>query len=142
MECRLLFVYGSLRRGFELHPHLESLGARFLTEARVAAELMERGAYVGARSTGRAGKWVRGEIFQLPHPAQDLRLLDEVEGFTPGAPQGNEFVRALVSVVLGGGARRSAWIYWLGARTRSTRRIVSGDYKAWMARQSTGGAYG
>jgi len=27
-ECNVLFVYGTLRRGSELHPHLARLGAR------------------------------------------------------------------------------------------------------------------
>ena len=92
------------------------LGARFLTEARVAAELIDRGRYPGARPAGRKGKWVRGELFQLRQPARDLRVLDEVEGFIPGAPERSEFVRATTEVILNNGARWRAWIYWLGAR--------------------------
>ncbi len=115
-ECHVLFVYDTLRRGFELHHHLAGLGARFLTEARVAAELIDRGRYPGARPAGRKGKWVRGELFQLRQPARDLRVLDEVEGFITGAPERSEFVRATTEVVLNNGARWRAWIYWLGAR--------------------------
>ena len=99
-KCRRLFVYGTLRRGFELHHHLTRLGARFLAEAKVAAELFDLGRYPGARPAGRRGKWVRGELFQLRRPAQDLRVLDEVEGFVPGAPEQSEFVRAAAEVIL------------------------------------------
>ncbi len=84
-ERQRLFVYGTLRRGFELHHHLARLGARFLAEAKVAAELFDRGRYPGARPSGRRGKWVRGELFELRQPARDLRVLDKVEGFVPGA---------------------------------------------------------
>src|SRR5271157_5429740 len=115
----LLFVYGTLRRGFELHHHLARLGAGFRTEARVAAELIEGGRYPGALPSGRQGKWVRGEVFELRQPARDLRILDEVEGFTPGAREQSQFVRAAAEVILNNGVRRQAWIYWRGAR-RST----------------------
>ena len=115
-ECHVLFVYGTLRRGSELHHQLARLGARFLTEARVAAELIDRGRYPGARPAGRKGKWVRGELFRLRQPARDLRVLDEVEGFITGAPERSEFVRATTEVILNNGARWRAWIYWLGAR--------------------------
>ena len=47
-ECRPLFVYGTLRRGFELHHHLVRLGARFLTEAKVAAELVRSATLSGS----------------------------------------------------------------------------------------------
>ncbi len=55
-ERHSLFVYGALRRGFELHHHLARLGARFLAEAKVGAELIDRGRYPGARSSGRRGQ--------------------------------------------------------------------------------------
>jgi gamma-glutamylcyclotransferase (GGCT)/AIG2-like uncharacterized protein YtfP len=113
-ECHLLFVYRTLRRGFELHHHLAHLGAKFRAEARVAAELIDRGRYPGARPANRKGKWVRGELFQLRHPVRDLRVLDEVEGFIPAAPPRGEFVRAAAEVILNNGARRRAWIYWRG----------------------------
>ncbi|MGA2984047.1 MAG: gamma-glutamylcyclotransferase family protein [Terriglobia bacterium] len=143
-KCRRLFVYGTLRRGFELHPYLSSLGARFLAEGKVAAELIDLGRYPGARPAGRRGKWVRGEIFRLRQPARDLRVLDALEGFNPGAPKRSEFVRAAAEVILNNGARQHAWIYWLGARIRgATCRIASGDYAAWAgARGSTGGSHG
>ena len=115
-ECHLLFVYGTLRRGFELHHHLARLGARFRTEGKVAAELIDRGRYPGARPSGRKGKWVCGELFQLRHPARDLRVLDEVEGFIPAAPARSEFVRAAAEVIMKKGARDRAWVYWRGAR--------------------------
>jgi len=118
-ERQLLFVYGMLRRGCEYHHHLARLGARFLTKAKVAAERINRGRYPGARPSGRKGKWVRGELFELRQPVRDLRVLDEVEGFIPGAPERNDFVRALAEVILNNGARKRAWIYWLKARRSS-----------------------
>jgi len=114
-ECHRLFVYGTLRRGFELHHHLRRLGARFRAEAKVGAERIDRGRFPGARPTGRKGKWVRGELFELGQPARDLKVLDEVEGFIPQASSRSLFVRATTEVMLPDGSRDRAWIYWLGA---------------------------
>ena len=108
-----LFVYGSLKRGGELHYHLRRLGAQFLTEARVAAVIVGRRRYPGARSTNREGKWVAGELFRLRQPARDLRVLDEVEGFFAAAPARSGFVRVQTEVVLNHSELRQAWIYWL-----------------------------
>ena len=115
-DCHALFVYGTLRRGFELHRHLVRLGARFVTEAKVAAVLIDRQRYPGAWPSDRRGKWVCGELFQLRQPARGLEVLDRVEGFIPKAPQRAEFVRATVEVILRSGQRRRAWVYWLRAR--------------------------
>ena len=112
MDCGVLFVYGSLKRGCELHHHLARLGARFMAGAKVAAERTNRGRYPGAHPTTRTGKWVRGELFGLRRPARDLRVLDQVEGFVPSAPQRCAFVRARAGIILNSGVRRYAWIYW------------------------------
>jgi gamma-glutamylcyclotransferase (GGCT)/AIG2-like uncharacterized protein YtfP len=134
VESDLLFVYGTLRRGFRLHRHLRRLGARFLAEARVAAELFDLGLYPGARPVVGTGKWVSGELFQLRQPKRDLEVLDQVEGFVPDAPERSEFVRATVEILPSNGTRRRAWIYWLGTKVGPARRIASGDYAEWVAR--------
>jgi gamma-glutamylcyclotransferase (GGCT)/AIG2-like uncharacterized protein YtfP len=137
VDCHRLFVYGTLRRGFERHHHLERLGALFLGEARVAAELFDLGSYPGARPASGQSKWVRGEVFALSRPADDLRVLDSVEDFVPSAPARSEFIRTLVEVVSANSVRQTTWIYWLTPKTRAgRRRIGCGDYAAWRARQA------
>ncbi len=128
--CDLLFAYGTLRRGFELHAHLARLRARYLGEAAVAGELFDLGCYPGARRTAREGKRIRGEVYQLRCPAHDLRVLDEVEGIKPGARQRSEFVRDTAEVILDTGERRHAWVYWLRGKGAPAPRIISGDYAA------------
>ena len=134
--CHALFVYGTLRRGFERHHHLARLGARFQKEARVAAELFDLGSYPGARPAGGRGMWVRGEVFELRQSARDLKVLDQVEDFIPAAPARSEFIRTRVEVVSANGVSQTAWIYWLTSRVRSgRRRIACGDYAVWRARR-------
>ncbi len=131
MICPLLFVYGTLRRGRELHHHLRRLGARFAGRARVAAVLYKRRRYPGARPTGRLGQWVPGELFVLRRPARDLLVLDIVEGSVSGGLQACEFVRGSAEVVLDNAARRHAWIYWLGVGPFSRGLL-------WVAAQKAG----
>jgi gamma-glutamylcyclotransferase (GGCT)/AIG2-like uncharacterized protein YtfP len=132
--CDLLFVYGTLRRGFRLHSNLTRLGASFRGEAKVAGELFALGLYPGARPADEEGKWVHGELFHLQKPEHDVALLDEVEGFDPQAPLGGEFVRARAEVILEDGTPQRAWIYWLSPKAPATRRIASGDYATSAAR--------
>lgn len=141
-KCRRLFVYGTLRRGFELHHYLRRLGARFLGEGKVAAEMFDLGCYPGARPVCRERKWVRGELFQLRQPARDLRVLDKIEGFISGVPEQDEFVRAATEVILNNGTRQHAWVYWLGPKVQPSRRVAAGDYAVWVARKSTGEVHG
>jgi gamma-glutamylcyclotransferase (GGCT)/AIG2-like uncharacterized protein YtfP len=130
-ECDLLFTYGTLRRGFELHHHLMRLRAKCCGEGEVAGRLFDLGHYPGARPSSRKDEWIRGEVYQLRQPPRDLRVLDEIEGCNPGAPGGDEFVRGMSELVLDSGERRRAWVYWLREGIVTTRRITSGDYAQW-----------
>jgi gamma-glutamylcyclotransferase (GGCT)/AIG2-like uncharacterized protein YtfP len=124
--CGLVFVYGLLRRGCALHHVLKRLGAKYQAEAKVAGELFELGRYTGARPVASAERWVRGELFQLPQPAHDLKVLDGVEGYNPRAAERSEFIRAVADITLGDGTTCRAWIYWLGAKVPTLRRITPG----------------
>jgi len=136
-KCDLLFVYGTLRRGFCLHSNLTRLGASFRGEAKVAGELFDLGVYPGARPADEERKWVCGELFHLRKPEHDLAFLDEVEGFDPHAPLGGEFVRARAEVILDDGTPHRAWIYWLSPKAPATRRIASGDYATSAVRRES-----
>jgi gamma-glutamylcyclotransferase (GGCT)/AIG2-like uncharacterized protein YtfP len=128
--CDRLFVYGTLRRGFALHHHLERLAAAFEGEGRVAGELWDLGEfYPGARKSDGAGAWIIGEVFRLRRPLEDLVLLDDVEVFFPAAPDRSEFIREIAQVVLTAGGEVPAWIYWLGPAAKAVQeRIASGDF--------------
>ena len=129
--CDLLFVYGTLRRGFELHHHLVRLNAKCCGKGEVAGRLFDLGRYPGARSSGREDAWIRGEVYQLRQLDRDLKVLDEIEGFNPRAPERGEFVREMAELFLDNRERRRAWVYWLRGGVPTTRRIASGDYAQW-----------
>lgn len=143
----LLFVYGTLRRGFSHHHILERLRARQVGQGSVRAELYDLGAFPGARpATLHAGApapvrlqperseqaWpiprVVGELYQLQNPRRDLKVLDGYEGFRPSAPAQSFFRRELMEVVLRDRSARQAWVYWLNRTPMPVRLIAGGDY--------------
>ena len=112
----LLFVYGTLMRGYGLHPVLAG-GATALGEGTARGRLLDLGRYPGL--VDGAGR-VRGEVYRLDD-AELLPVLDREEGYN--------FVRRRAIVTLAGGRRVRAWLYrYRGPRERSTP-IHDGDYR-------------
>ena len=116
LDTDFLFVYGTLRRGFALHHHLSGMGAEFVAAGKVQAELFEMGKFPGARKSTKPEKIVQGELYRLRRAANALKVLDQVEGFSPRNPEKSLFQRATTEVVLPNGERRVAWIYWLNEK--------------------------
>jgi gamma-glutamylcyclotransferase (GGCT)/AIG2-like uncharacterized protein YtfP len=128
LDTDLLFVYGTLRRGFALHHHLKRMGAEFVATGNVQAELFDLGKFPGARKSAQPGKIVAGEVYRLRHAENALKVLDQVEGFSPQTPQKSLFQRATTEVALPNGERRVAWIYWWNKRASARRRASCGDF--------------
>ena len=102
-DPRCLFVYGTLRRGYQNEfARLLHSNSRFLGGARVSARLCQLGTYTGAVLSDQPGDWVPGEVFELNDPSI-LAALDEYEGA--------EFQRALAHVHLDDGQSLEAWVY-------------------------------
>ena len=106
----LLFVYGTLRRGFRLHHHLKRMGAEYVAAGKVQAELFDLGEFPGARKSSKPGKTIEGELYRLHGVQKSLKVLDQVEGFSPRSP--GRFQRATTEVTVPNGEQRLAWIYW------------------------------
>ena len=77
-EVYLVFVYGSLKRGFELHEYVAD--QRFIGVAKTvrAYELYDCGSYPAMVRSDRDGSAVAGEVYEVT--PQCLAVLDEVEG--------------------------------------------------------------
>ncbi len=119
LETDVLFVYGTLRRGFRLHHHLKRLGAQFVGNGKVKAEISDLGEFPGARASTKPGKTVAGELYRLHKVANSLQVLDQIEGFSPRNP--GMFERGSTEVTLPNGGRRLAWIYWYRWRCPRSR---------------------
>lgn len=73
----LLFVYGSLKRGFRLHAHLQAGTFRGVARTKPGYALYRLGWYPGMVAEATSDG-VSGELYEVPETL--LPVLDEVEG--------------------------------------------------------------
>ena len=125
---RLVFVYGTLRAGFALHHYLQEPGARFLGAGTIRGRLYDLGPFPGARPATKRTDRIIGELYELPDSANKLEELDEVEEFYPAERSKSLFIRRSVAVQLAGGAKRSAWAYFLNKKPSAAQHLSHGDY--------------
>lgn len=123
-----LFVYGTLRRGFQSHEILRRFRAQFLARGQVRGRLYDLGEYPGAVESVSKADRVLGEVYRLPNPAHAFAVLDRFEGFDPGNTRSSLFERKETTVALAGGDQVQAWIYWMQNSRGLARRLTSGDY--------------
>ena len=112
MTSDLLFVYGTLMRGFD-HPmaRLLSANATFVGEASCRGRLYLVKHYPGLLLSDDAADNVHGELFALREPEAMLREFDMYEACGEGFAEPTEYVRRMLSVTLADGNAREAWTY-------------------------------
>jgi len=120
----LLFVYGTLMRGFPLHALLDGR-ARAVGAGEVSGLLFDLGRYPAALRDG--GGVIRGEVYRLEDPSLWLAL-DSAEG--------SQYHRGEVGVRLAGGGQVTACIYWYVGPLGRAVPIPGGDYRAHSPAQS------
>ena len=133
---RLVFVYGTLRRGGSndinrLHPAPQFLGA-----ARIQGRLFDLGDYPGlllAAGQGGASGAVLGELYAVS--AQLESVLDRIEGIRGAAD--DEYFRRSIPVRLPAGAACTALVYEINPdRLLNCPQIGHGDWMVHLARRS------
>lgn len=125
---QLLFVYGTLRPGFD-HPMARVLAqrGRLLGRARAAARLYNLGRYPGILEPQGEDDWVHGEVYEL----RDDGTLEEMDRYENAeSPLPAFFERRLEPVIMEGGEKRDAWLYWFRGAVDEERRISGGDWLA------------
>jgi len=120
VNCELLFVYGSLRRGCRAQGLMRHAGARYLGKASVRGRLFDLGEFPGAVKATGASALVLGELYYLPCAVRALKSLDRYEG--------SRYKREVTEVELQSGRRVRAWIYWLKRVPASRHQIEGGNY--------------
>jgi pyruvate carboxylase len=126
----LLFVYGTLRRGFSRHKFLQAADVKYEGRGSVHGKPYDLGNFPGALPSRDDSVQVAGEVYRLPNAEHALKVLDEVEAFGPVSPQTSLFRRELVEVRLENRVTVQAWVYWLNRWHGPRRRIASGHYGA------------
>ena len=134
MSSDLLFVYGTLMRGYD-HPmaQLLSRSADFLGEARCQGRLYLVRHYPGLVLSDAPEDVVSGELYRLKQPGELLREFDMYEACGEGFAEPTEYVRRMLRVVLADGAESQAltceaWTYIYNWPVENLSRIASGRF--------------
>lgn len=133
MTSDLLFVYGTLMRGFD-HPmaRLLSANADFVGEAQCRGRLYLVKHYPGLVLSDDAADVVHGEVYRLRAPDELLREFDMYEACGEGFVPPTEYLRQMLRVVLANGAageiQSQAWTYVYNWQVDQLPRIASGRF--------------
>lgn len=120
----MVFVYGTLMRGFSRHHYMSD--GQFEGDAFAVGRLISLGEYP-ALLDGPGN--VRGELYSFDDLPVALDVLDDVENFDPANPESSEYVRDARRVRRDDGAEILAWVYVYNLATGSAPVISSGDWR-------------
>jgi gamma-glutamylcyclotransferase (GGCT)/AIG2-like uncharacterized protein YtfP len=131
MTSDLLFVYGTLMRGYE-HPmaRLLSANADFLGEASCCGRLYKVKHYPGLVLSNDAADVVFGELYRLRAVDDLLREFDMYEACGEGFAEPTQYVRGMLKVALADGTVSEAWTYIYNWPVAGLSRIESGRFLA------------
>jgi gamma-glutamylcyclotransferase (GGCT)/AIG2-like uncharacterized protein YtfP len=137
MTPDLLFVYGTLMRGFD-HPmaRLLSANADFVGEARCRGRLYLVKHYPGLVLSDDPADIVHGELYRLRAPDELLRELDMYEACGEGFAPPTEYLRRMLPVTPADDAAGAAslqapteaWTYLYNWPVDGLPRIESGRF--------------
>ena len=129
MTSDLLFVYGTLMRGYD-HPmaQLLSRSADFVGEAHCRAKLYLVKHYPGLVLSSEASDIAYGEVFRLRQVNELLREFDMYEACGEGFSEPTEYVRRLLPVTLSDGTEIEAWTYLYNWPVAHLSQIASGRF--------------
>lgn len=124
-----LFVYGSLRSGFN-HPAYAYISNHFtlVGHAKVKGKLYDLGAYPAALPTGDEF-FIQGELYQLKEQEEftwAIAQVDDYEGVNPEPGETALYVRETTQVYINDQIT-DAWIYWYNKDVSGKPLIASGD---------------
>ena len=121
-DPRLVFVYGLLMRGHELHHYMES--GEYAGDGRVKGALVSLGRYPGLIEGSGT---VLGELYRFADLPSALDVLDDVEEFEPTDPSRSLYLRIAMPVQTADG-EVEAWVYRYNGSTEGSQKIASGKW--------------
>ncbi len=133
-----LFVYGSLRSGFQ-HPAYAYISKYFelVGTAKVKGALYDMGEYPAAVPTN-AETWITGELYAIQQTAEfpwAIGQLDDYEGINGEADEPVLYAREKTTVYLNDTAVE-AWIYWYKGNVSGRPCIECGDLLVYMQQKN------
>lgn len=127
--CSRIFVYGSLRKGFN-HPAYKYIRDyfHFLAAAKVKGLLFDFGDFPAAIPTDTED-FIRGELYELNHEDEfgwAMAQLDDYEGVSPEPGEVSLYHRVATNAFTETEVY-DAWVYWYNGPVGDAPRIISGD---------------
>lgn len=124
-----LFVYGSLRSGFN-HPAYSYISNNFVLvgAAKVKGKLYDLGEYPAAIPSNEDA-YIIGELYGLRDEQEFswvMAQVDDYEGVNTEPGETALYKRAITTVYTGNG-ETAAWIYWYNGDVSGNPLIASGD---------------
>lgn len=127
----LLFLYGSLMRGFPPHDRFGlHRRAAFLGPGSVRGRLISLGPYPGLIAD--AAGTVRGEVYRVKDPRL-ISDLDRFEDFDPARPKASLYLRVTVPLLDDG---RRVQVYRYNRPAGGIAAVPDGDWRAFVAIQT------
>jgi gamma-glutamylcyclotransferase (GGCT)/AIG2-like uncharacterized protein YtfP len=129
MSSDLLFVYGTLMRGYA-HPmaRLLSANADFLGPANCRGRLYRVKHYPGLVLSDEPADVVFGELYRLRAVDDLLREFDMYEACGEGFAEPTQYVRRMLKVTRDDGSVSEAWTYLYNWPVAALPRIESGRF--------------
>lgn len=140
-DCLYLFVYGSLRSGFN-NPAYQYISTYFNLVSHVSAKgiLLEKDQVPVAIPTD-TDSHIKGELYVIKNPDElpwALAQLDDYEGLYPDEGELCIYRRDKVSIKLGD-TLVAAWVYWYCGSTDGLPVIAGGDVLEYHAQKKNNG---
>ena len=134
-----LFVYGTLRKGFELPVQKRiSSDIEWLGTSEIRGKLYDIGDYPAALPAAKNEKSViKGEVIKINDPEKVMRVIDRYEGYNPKKLARSEYYREKEKMVLEDGKKIEAWVYWYNFPVEGKKRIRHKDYLNYLKKKST-----
>ena len=134
-----VFVYGSLRKGFQ-HPAYAYISRYFtlVAEAKIKGRLYDMGSYPAAIPTDEAF-FITGELYKINHPdefAWAIAQLDDYEGLNADDGETPLYRREPVTVFVQD-QEEQAWVYWYNGDTTGKTLIAEGDVLQYMGQKGS-----
>lgn len=134
----LLFVYGTLLQPGNSFANYLKLNFTYLSRGKLRGLLYDIGEYPGAIVTDNTDGYIYGSIFKLHHPEENLRVIDDYEGYGPEQELPNLYIRSVASIETDSGAA-DAWIYLYNLPTNGLPQIPSGNYAEYVRQKKSPG---
>lgn len=129
MPIKLIFVYGTLRRGgASALEHLLTRHCEYFSAGCIQGKLYQVNHYPGFVESDQINDQVYGELYRIASQGEIIRQLDEYEECTEKFPQPHEYIRKKLPVKLINGETLDAWVYVFNRDISHLIAIKCGDY--------------